>query len=64
MKDKVEVLQEVFGYEGFRAQQGDIIYHVTDGQDALVIMPTGAGKSMCFQLPGILFEGLTLVVSP
>ncbi|MEO0405089.1 MAG: RecQ family ATP-dependent DNA helicase, partial [Bacteroidota bacterium] len=55
---------EVFGYEGFRVRQAEIIDHVCNGDDALVIMPTGAGKSMCFQLPGILFEGLTLVVSP
>ncbi|QDO94853.1 DNA helicase RecQ [Formosa sediminum] len=57
-------LKKYFGYDAFRAQQQDIIEYVLSGQDALVIMPTGGGKSMCFQVPALLFEGLTLVVSP
>ncbi|WP_317045292.1 RecQ family ATP-dependent DNA helicase [Formosa algae] len=57
-------LKKHFGYDGFRAQQQDIIEYVLEGNDALVIMPTGGGKSMCFQVPALLFEGLTIVVSP
>ncbi|MDW5288695.1 DNA helicase RecQ [Formosa sp. PL04] len=57
-------LKKHFGYDEFRAQQQDIIEYVLEGNDALVIMPTGGGKSMCFQVPALLFEGLTLVVSP
>ncbi|MFB9052196.1 DNA helicase RecQ [Formosa undariae] len=57
-------LKKHFGYDQFRAQQQDIIEYVLEGNDALVIMPTGGGKSMCFQVPALLFEGLTVVVSP
>ncbi|NNF35037.1 MAG: DNA helicase RecQ, partial [Saprospiraceae bacterium] len=59
-----EVLKRVFGYSHFRDQQEEIIQHVMDGRDALVIMPTGGGKSMCYQLPALLLEGVTVVVSP
>ncbi|MFN2261580.1 MAG: DNA helicase RecQ [Psychroflexus sp.] len=57
-------LKQYFGYDNFRPQQADIISHVLSGNDALVIMPTGGGKSMCFQLPALEFSGLTLVISP
>ncbi|WP_434037785.1 DNA helicase RecQ [Formosa sp. 4Alg 33] len=57
-------LKKHFGYDQFRAQQQDIIEYVLEGNDALVIMPTGGGKSMCFQVPALLFEGITIVVSP
>ncbi|WP_299779619.1 DNA helicase RecQ [uncultured Formosa sp.] len=64
-KDRLlPTLKKHFGYDQFRAQQQDIIEYVLEGHDALVIMPTGGGKSMCFQVPALLFEGLTLVVSP
>ena len=62
------VLREVFGFTQFRARQGDVIQHVTAGGDALVLMPTGGGKSLCFQVPAIVRQraglGTTVVVSP
>jgi len=57
-------LKKYFGYDSFRKDQAEIIKHVLGGKDALVVMPTGGGKSMCFQLPALEFEGLTLVISP
>ena len=63
-----EILQEVFGYGEFRGPQQAIIEHVVQGGDALVLMPTGGGKSLCYQIPGIAREqsgqGITVVVSP
>ena len=58
------VLREVFGYPDFRPGQDDIVASVLAGHDVLAVMPTGAGKSMCYQLPAIVRESLTLVVSP
>jgi ATP-dependent DNA helicase RecQ len=62
------ILREVFGYRAFRGAQADIVTHVTDGGDALVLMPTGGGKSVCYQVPAIARhragKGVTLVVSP
>ena len=58
------VLKDIFGYDSFRGSQGAIIERVANGGDALVLMPTGGGKSLCFQVPGLLREGLTVVVSP
>lgn len=60
----LETLKEYFGYDSFRPMQKEIIASVFSGQDNLVIMPTGGGKSICFQLPAILLPGVTLVVSP
>jgi ATP-dependent DNA helicase RecQ len=60
----LQMLERTFGYHAFRPLQADIIAAVTAGQDALVLMPTGGGKSMCFQLPALLREGTALVVSP
>ncbi|GAB4234333.1 MAG: RecQ family ATP-dependent DNA helicase [Elainellaceae cyanobacterium] len=56
--------QEIWGYETFRAPQGEIVQCLLHQQDALIVMPTGGGKSICFQLPALLSQGLTLVVSP
>jgi ATP-dependent DNA helicase RecQ len=56
--------QQIWGYEDFRAPQGEVIYSLLAHQDAIVLMPTGGGKSICFQLPALLRTGLTLVVSP
>ncbi|HWE72162.1 MAG TPA: DNA helicase RecQ [Stellaceae bacterium] len=58
------VLRETFGYPEFRGQQAEIIAHVTGGGDAMVLMPTGGGKSLCYQLPALLLPGLGVVVSP
>lgn len=58
------ILKDVFGYDAFRGNQSAIIEQVASGGDALVLMPTGGGKSLCFQVPGLLREGLTVVVSP
>jgi len=64
----VSVLQSVFGYEAFRGPQAQIVTHVSDGGDALVLMPTGGGKSLCYQVPAIVREraghGVAVVVSP
>lgn len=57
-------LQEVFGYASFRGEQAAIVNHVISGGDALVLMPTGGGKSLCYQLPALLREGVAIVVSP
>ena len=59
-----EILQNVFGHEAFRPFQKDIIDHILKGQDALVVLPTGGGKSLCYQLPALIFDGMTVVVSP
>jgi ATP-dependent DNA helicase RecQ len=62
------VLQEVFGFDAFRGPQAEIVTHVSEGGDALVLMPTGGGKSLCYQVPAIVRsragQGLTVVVSP
>jgi ATP-dependent DNA helicase RecQ len=58
------ILQDVFGYSQFRHQQQAIVEHVIGGQDALVLMPTGGGKSLCYQIPALAREGLAIVVSP
>jgi ATP-dependent DNA helicase RecQ len=60
----LHVLQTVFGYPAFRGQQADIIEHVGNGGDALVLMPTGAGKSLCYQIPALCRDGIGVVVSP
>ncbi len=58
------ILKNVFGYEEFRPLQEEIIERTIDGKDSFILMPTGGGKSMCFQIPALVFDGITIVVSP
>ncbi|HUL26771.1 MAG TPA: DNA helicase RecQ [Streptosporangiaceae bacterium] len=64
LSDASEVLRRVFGYDSFRGQQQEIIEHVAAGGDALVLMPTGGGKSLCYQIPSLLRPGTGVVISP
>ncbi|APA86380.1 DNA helicase RecQ [Paraburkholderia sprentiae WSM5005] len=68
MSRPLEILNEVFGYPAFRGQQGEIVEHVADGGDCLVLMPTGGGKSLCYQIPSLVRRergfGTGIVVSP
>jgi ATP-dependent DNA helicase RecQ len=63
-RDPAQVLHEVFGYAAFRGPQAEIVRHVVDGGSALVLMPTGGGKSLCYQIPALCRPGLGVVVSP
>ena len=62
--DKTQLLQRIFGYSQFRPGQEALIDGVLSGRDVFGIMPTGGGKSMCYQLPALLLPGVTVVVSP
>ena len=64
MEPKLTILKEYFGHSAFRAGQNDIVDCLLSGRDALCVMPTGAGKSICYQVPALLFDGITVVVSP
>ncbi len=64
LADPAAVLRRVFGYDTFRGCQREIIDHLISGQDALVLMPTGAGKSLCYQIPALVRDGTGVVVSP
>ncbi len=64
MHDVDSILTSIFGLEHFRLQQREIVNDVLAGRDALVVMPTGAGKSLCYQLPAVALRGLTLIISP
>jgi ATP-dependent DNA helicase RecQ len=59
-----QILRDVFGYPAFRGQQAEIVEHVAGGADALVLMPTGGGKSLCYQIPALMRPGVGVVVSP
>ena len=62
--DKYRILKDYFGHSSFRNGQEDIIDNLCSNKDVLCIMPTGAGKSMCYQIPALMFEGITIVISP
>ncbi|MCF8590456.1 DNA helicase RecQ [Gordonia liuliyuniae] len=64
MTDQYEVLRTVFGYDAFRGDQEKIVSHVVAGGDAVVLMPTGGGKSLCYQVPALVRDGCAVVVSP
>ena len=59
-----EVLQSVFGYQDFRGQQADIIGELVAGNSAVVLMPTGGGKSLCYHIPAMVRDGVGIVISP
>ena len=63
-EDKLEILRRYYGYDSFRDGQAELIDALLCGRDAFGIMPTGGGKSLCYQIPALMMEGITLVVSP
>jgi len=64
MQDADTLLRNLFGFPAFRGQQADIVAHVAAGGHALVLMPTGGGKSLCYQIPALMRPGVGIVVSP
>ena len=64
MKQSREILLKYWKYDSFRPQQEEIVDDAINGSDVLALLPTGGGKSICFQVPGIAREGITLVISP
>ncbi|NCN06202.1 MAG: ATP-dependent DNA helicase RecQ [Spirochaetales bacterium] len=64
MNQAKKILKEVFGYKDFRENQKTVIQAILAGQDVFTSMPTGGGKSLCYQIPGLIFEGLTVIISP
>ena len=64
MNEAQNILKKYFGYENFRPGQEELIDHILSKEDVLGIMPTGAGKSVCYQVPAIILDGITIVISP
>ena len=64
MSSAQSILQTVFGFSSFRGYQGKIVDSIIEGEDALVLMPTGGGKSLCYQIPSLVREGCGVVISP
>ncbi|MDE2815296.1 MAG: DEAD/DEAH box helicase, partial [Chloroflexota bacterium] len=63
-RDLTDILKSTFGHDSFLPLQEEVIRSVLDGKDSLVLMPTGSGKSLCYQLPALCLDGVTLVISP
>ena len=64
MSQALDILRRHFGYDQFRLQQQQIIETLINGDDALVLMPTGGGKSLCYQIPAMVRDGVAIVISP
>ncbi|MBC7140542.1 MAG: DEAD/DEAH box helicase, partial [Defluviimonas sp.] len=64
MTAALDILKSVYGYDAFRGPQAEIVDHLIGGRNALVLMPTGGGKSLCYQIPAIVRPGMGLIVSP
>jgi ATP-dependent DNA helicase RecQ len=64
MPSPLEILKSTFGFPAFRGVQEDVVMRVLGGERTLAVMPTGAGKSLCFQLPSVAVEGTCIVISP
>ena len=64
MSEALRILQNIFGFPSFRADQEEVIGRLAEGGDALVLMPTGGGKSLCYQIPSLMRPGVGVVVSP
>ena len=60
----LEILNSLYGYDSFRGHQAEIIEHVSAGNNALVLMPTGGGKSLCYQIPSLIRDGVGVIISP
>ncbi|MDP5110360.1 MAG: DEAD/DEAH box helicase, partial [Rickettsiaceae bacterium] len=60
----LHILQTIYGYQNFRSQQEEIVNHIIEGKNAFVLMPTGSGKSLCYQIPSLCMEGVGIVISP
>src|SRR5215216_764729 len=63
-EQSLQTLRSTFRFSSFRPLQEDVVYSLIEGRDAFVLMPTGGGKSLCYQLPAMLLDGLTVVISP
>ena len=64
LNNPLHILEHIYGYDQFRGQQADIIKHVVDGGSAFVLMPTGSGKSLCYQIPALCRDGVGVIISP
>ena len=60
----LHILKKVFGFNEFREGQEEVVKNILSKRDSIAIMPTGAGKSICYQVPALVFEGITIVISP
>ena len=64
INEPISILKKYYGYDDFREGQESVINTILEGNDCLAIMPTGAGKSICYQIPALMFDGITIVISP